>query len=276
MGPVKSIDSERMRGNFSEHACDYDSYASVQKRVVALLRDRIPHNDLAGAILDIGTGTGGLAGSILKPDIEQQLVIMDIAHGMTCEAAGRLTKASACDGDARWLPFADSVFNTVMSSSVYQWVDCLPSAFTEVARTLKPGGLFAVALFGEETLHELRSSHKKAMAACGSSRSSHVQSFPSLAEVAAAVSAAGLRCEQSFSKMEVEYHQDVPDLMRQLKQIGASNASAERPRGLASRKVMQTMIRVYEENYRLGTGLPASYEVLMITARKPIEPNREK
>lgn len=270
MGPVKSIDSDRMRGNFSEHAVDYDSYASVQKRVVDLLSDRIPRNDLAGVLLDVGTGTGGLAGSVLSPDLEQHLVIMDIAHGMTCEAAGRLTAASACDGDARQLPFFDNIFNTVVSSSVYQWVDCLPSAFSEVGRILQPGGLFAVALFGEQTLHELRSSHRKAVAGCGSDRPSHVQSFPTLEEVSTAVSAAGLLSEASFSKMEVEFHQDVPDLLRQLKQIGASNASADRPRGLASRKVMQSMIREYEESYRRAEGLPASYEVLVVTARKPL------
>jgi len=268
MGPVKAIDSKRMRGNFSEHAVDYDSYASVQKRVVELLSDKIPRQDLTGVLLDVGTGTGALAANVLIHGGVQQLVLMDIAHGMTCEAAGRLSVASACDGDARSLPFADSVFNAVVSSSVYQWVDCLPTAFAEVARTLVPGGLFAVALFGERTLLELRASHRKAVAECGSERASHVQSFPSFDEVIAAVKTAGFTCLDSFSTIELEYHRDVPDLLRQLKKIGASNASTERPRGLASRKVMQAMIREYEKDYRQPAGLPASYEVLVAIARK--------
>ena len=69
--------------------------------------------------------------------------------------------------------------------------------------------------------------------------------------------------------MEVEYHSDVPDLLRQLKQIGASNAAADRPRGLASRRLMQEMIDAYETNYRCDDGVPASYEVIVVIAEKP-------
>ena len=95
-----------------------------------------------------------------------------------------------------------------------------------------------------------------------------MQNFPSLDEVADALAAAGLACEDLASGMEVEYHLDVPDLLRQLKQIGASNAAADRPRGLASRRVMQSMIRFYEVQYRCEYGLPASYEVIIAVARK--------
>ncbi len=269
MVPVKAIDSQRMRGNFSEHASNYDSYASVQKRVVDLLCDTLQKNvSLAGTLLDIGTGTGALAAALQDGNQERQFVVMDIAHGMTQEAAQRLTGCTACDGDARQLPFADNVFAGVMSSSVYQWVDCLPSAFAEVDRVLKPGGCFALALFGEQTLYELRTSHRRAVAEHKDNRLSHVQNFPSLAEVAESVISAGMDCHALFSTMEMEYHQDVPDLLRQLKQIGASNASAVRPKGLASRKVMQSMIAFYEERYRCAVGLPASYEVIIAIAQK--------
>jgi malonyl-CoA O-methyltransferase len=71
--------------------------------------------------------------------------------------------------------------------------------------------------------------------------------------------------------MEVEYHPDVPDLLRQLKRIGASNAAADRPRGLASRRVMQLMTKHYEATYRCAAGLPASYEVIVALAGKARE-----
>ena len=100
------------------------------------------------------------------------------------------------------------------------------------------------------------------------SRTSHVQSFPSLNEVATALSLAGLSCLDQTSDMEVEYHADVPELLRQLKQIGASNAAADRPRGLASRRVMQTMMKMYEDEYRCHAGVPASYEVIIVIAEK--------
>jgi malonyl-CoA O-methyltransferase len=269
--PIKAIDSERMRGNFSSHAEDYDSYASVQKRVVELLYGRLATVALQpGLCLDIGTGTGALASAMLNRVPGHNLVVMDIAHGMTRAAAGRLPSVSACDGDARQLPFASEVFACVVSSSVYQWVDCLPSAFTEVARVLSPGGSFALALFGEKTLCELRSSHYRAVEDSETRRTSHVQNFPTRDEVADAVAAAGLACDDIFTGMEVEFHLDVPDLLRQLKQIGASNATMDRPRGLASRRVMQSMIKFYEQQYRCESGLPASYEVIIAITRKSL------
>jgi malonyl-CoA O-methyltransferase len=270
MAPVKAINVLRMRGNFSNHAGDYDSYASVQKRVVGLLCEKLSTFKIRpGAVLDVGTGTGALAENISTVHSRRPLVVMDIAHGMTREAASRIPAACACDGDARFLPFTESSLAAVVSSSVYQWVDCLPTAFTEVARVLQPGGLFAVALFGEKTLYELRSSHRRAVTENHKGKSSHTQSFPSLPEVSAAIDMAGLSRRGLSNTMEVEYHVDVPDLLRQLKQIGASNASADRPQGLASRRVMQTMMNEYEKSYRCDSGLPASYEVIIAIAEKP-------
>nr|NIQ11817.1 methyltransferase domain-containing protein [Gammaproteobacteria bacterium]NIR96372.1 methyltransferase domain-containing protein [Gammaproteobacteria bacterium] len=269
MVPVKAIDSQRVRGNFSEHAGNYDSYASVQKRVVELLCGTLQDNlFFEGTLLDVGTGTGALTAALQERSQGQKFVVMDIAHGMTQAATQRLTGCTACDGDARLLPFADGAFAGVVSSSVYQWVDCLPSAFAEVVRVLKPGGAFAVALFGERTLYELRTSHRKAMSEQKSNQLSHVQDFPSQKEVAQAIADSGMSCQLLSSTMEVEYHLDVPDLLRQLKQIGASNASADRPKGLASRKVMQSMVALYEEAYLCAAGLPASYEVIIAIAKK--------
>jgi len=269
MVPIKAIDSEHMRGNFSSHAGDYDRYASVQKRVVELLCQKLSRFEKQpGVFLDVGTGTGALAAEILRADAGQPLIVMDIAHGMTLEASSRLPAVSACDADASSLPFSADSFATVVSSSVYQWVACLPTAFAEVTRVLKPGGLFALALFGEKTLYELRASHRQATIENSGSRTSHVQSFPTLKEVSSALGLAGLSCLDQVSAMEVEYHADVPELLRQLKQIGASNAAADRPRGLASRRVMQTMMKIYEDEHRCHAGVPASYEVIIVVAEK--------
>ncbi len=270
MAPVKAIDSRLMRGNFSQQACHYDRYATVQRQVVNLLSTRLPwEGTQTGRFLDVGTGTGSLAAALIKAAPARQMVVMDIAHGMTRESASRLPAVCACDGDARLLPFADNTFTAVVSSSVYQWVDDLPGAFAEVARVLVPEGFLALAMFGERTLHELRTCHRRAVSQHGRQPFSHVQRFPSVGDVSAAIALAGLSTGELFSTVLTEYHRDVADLLRRLKRIGASNAAVNRPRGLASRRVMEGMMRDYEETYRCAEGLPASYEVIIAVARKP-------
>lgn len=269
MGPVSAIDGRLLRTHFSAHAGDYDRYAAVQKRVVADLVARLTATGpLQGLALDIGTGTGALACELARSSSGCRFVVSDLAHGMTRAAARRLPEALPCDADARKLPFANGSFNSVVSSNVYQWVDDLPAAFREAARVLRPGGRFAVALFGERTLFELRDAHRQAAAAHPGGHVSHVQSFPAAAEVAAALASTGLECRDFASYPEIDWHPNVPALLRQLKQIGASNASADRPKGLASRRVMQRMIALYEQAHRGPLGIPATYEVVCAIAVK--------
>lgn len=271
MGPVSVIDGRLLRTHFSRHAGDYDRYAAVQKRVVSHLAARLAATGpLTGLVLDIGTGTGALALELGGGAVDRQFVLCDLAHGMTKAAAQRLPGAWACDGDARKLPFANNSFDAVISSNVYQWVDDLPAAFREVSRVLQPGRRFAVALFGERTLHELRGAHRLAVRECGSDHPSHAQNFPSATEVASALETAGLTCRDRACFLEVDWHPDVPALLRQLKQIGASNAAADRPKGLASRQIMQRMITLYESRHRQPEGLPATYEVVCAVATKTV------
>ncbi len=61
------------------------------------------------------------------------------------------------DGGAR-LPFGDSSVDLVTSSLGLHWVNDLPGVFREVHRVLRPEGAFLGAVFGGETLFELRSS----------------------------------------------------------------------------------------------------------------------
>ena len=271
MGPVSAIDGRLLRTHFSMHAGDYDRYAAVQKRVVANLAARLDADGSPeGLVLDIGTGTGALAAELGARSGNCRFVLTDLAHGMTRAAAQHLPGNLPCDGDACRLPFADGCFGNVVSSSVYQWVADLPGAFHEAARVLRPGGRFAVALFGERTLCELRDAHRQAVLDCGSGHPSHVQSFPSAGEVSAALAAAGLACRDFASFPETDWHPDVPTLLRRLKQIGASNATADRPKGLASREVMQRMVDLYEARHRQATGIPATYEVICAVAVKPL------
>jgi len=265
----RAIDIRQVRRNFSCHAEEYDRYAQVQKRVAARLLQLLPAPVAPGAmVLEVGTGTGEVARRLLTASPDTALVVSDLAHGMTTHAAASLGGVLAADADAEALPFRDGSFDLVLSSSVYQWLNDLPAALDEVARVLRPGGLFALAMYGERTLWELRETHRLAVRETGGSHPSHAHTFCAAAEVEKALDGAGLQALALFAEDEREWHPDVPALLRSLKKIGAQNASAGRPTGLASRGVMRRMESLYRQRFGQSSGIPATYEVLYALAHK--------
>jgi malonyl-CoA O-methyltransferase len=263
-----SVDSSQVRRNFSRQASAYDGHAQVQQRAAErLLQILLAEGPLNGRALEIGTGTGylGAALSDLAPAL--QLAVSDLAHGMTRQAACRLPSALAFDADAQALPLRDGSVELVLSSSVYQWVNDLALAFGEAKRVLKEGGRFAFTLFGEQTLLELRDAHRRAAAELG--RSSHAQEFPAVAEIQQRLTAAGFGILRLQTDLEVEFHAEVRDLLRELKAIGAGNAAVGRPTGLASRHLMERMMILYRQYYGRRRGIPATWQVISVVAQKP-------
>ncbi len=266
MTPV--VDIERVRRNFARHAGEYDRFAVVQKRVVDNLLDLLcMEKRPVGNVLDVGSGTGWLTARLLERCPAVNPFVTDIAHGMTCEAREHLGCGEFVDADAQALPLRDGVFDTVVSSSAYQWVNDLPRAFAESARVLRPGGLFAFALFGGRTLFELKASYGAAAAESGRDGSAYLHDFPTPERVADALRAAGFSLLHLRSEDEIDLHPDVPSLLRSLKGIGAGNAAQNRPSGLASRRVMERMMGIYRERYGTPEGIPATYEVIYGVAR---------
>ena len=259
---AQSLLKTQIRRNFSCHAREYERYAQVQKWVAHKLLPCIPALPAGARALEIGCGTGILSRLFAHKFPQARLVLSDLAHGMSCQVAGQLPGAPVADADATQLPFKAAVFDLVLSSSVYQWVDDLPQAFAELHRVLRPGGHLVLALFGERTLYELRASHAAALG----TRPSHSQGFPDQEQLSAALGP-GFVVELLESQIEQEWHEDVPQLLKGLKAIGAQNASRNRPAGLASRQVMADMGEFYRRNFAVAGRIPASYEVLYLRAR---------
>lgn len=266
------IEKKRVRHAFGRQAHEYEHHASVQKRVLArfvrILKDE---NIAPRRILDVGSGTGMLLRSLLEIYGEAFAVGIDHALGMNLkaregmEAAGRTQFLAA---DAELLPFSSASFDLVLSTSTFQWLNELDRAFAEAFRVLAPGGVFCFALFGEKTLHELRASYRSALAAQICANDNRFHTFLSRKEVRAALLRAGFTGCRVSSHMETEFHEDVPGLLRSLKRIGAGNASPVSTRGLAGKRVMLDMVRIYTNEYGDISGIPASYEIIYGLGRK--------
>jgi SAM-dependent methyltransferase len=116
----------------------------VHRGVVELVAGHLDGHG-AAQVLDIGCGTGRLLRRAASRWPSARLVGVDPAEGMI-ENARRLTPAATClVGKGEWLPLSDSSAEVAFSTvSFHHWGD-QAAGVREVARVLRPGGLFCLA-----------------------------------------------------------------------------------------------------------------------------------
>lgn len=263
---MAAIDRQKVRRSFARHAEEYDTHACVQKRVMERFSRFVAETaEAPHRLLDMGAGTGRLLGVLAGMWPTADLVGLDMAHDMGLTARSHLSglqRIRFVSADVEQIPFPDASFDCVVSTSTFQWLDCLDSAFAEAFRVLRPGGSFAFALFGGKTLHELRDSYRTACLALGRNGGERPQQFFRDSDVAAALATAGFEARTVFAELETEMHPDVPALLRSIRSIGASNPAPVASRGLSERRVMVEMMNGYVRKYGTRNGIPATYEVI--------------
>jgi len=268
-----TIERREVRRAFGRAASDYDAAAELQQRVRGELLERL---DLVriqpAAVLDLGTGTGHAALGLKRRYPKAQVVALDLAESMLQEAGRRQTllrRFRRVCADAACLPFRSGSFDIVFSNLMLQWCNEPDRVFAECRRVLRPGGLLSFATFGPDTLIELR----RGWAAVDDHV--HVSRFIDMHDLGDALVRAGL----AEPVMDVERHVldyvEVRELMRELKAIGAHNASIGRSRGLTGKGALARMIAGYE-TFRRDGRVPATYEVVFGHAWAPVTEPRSR
>jgi malonyl-CoA O-methyltransferase len=260
---AQRLDTQRVRAAFDRASGGYDQAAALQGRIRDELIERLALFKLTPRVaLDLGTGTGGGAQALRGAYRRALILALDSAPGMLREARRRSTMFRRFErilADAARLPLAAASVDLAFSNLMLQWCDDLAAPLAEVRRVLSPGGLFVCSTFGPDTLSELRD----AWAAVDGD--SHVSRFLDLHDVGDALMRAGFAEPVLDVERVVLTYPDTTALMRDLKAIGAHNATRGRPRGLTGRARMEKMRVAYERSRRDGV-LPASFEVIYATA----------
>lgn len=124
------------------------------RRNIARLQSWAPGHPFADVLeIGCGFGSGVLAiDAILKP---RRLLAFDLDEAMVAQARRRCAAVNAdlllSVADAEHLPYDDDVVDTVFEFTIFHHIPDWRAAVTEVARVLRPGGLF----FFEELTREL-------------------------------------------------------------------------------------------------------------------------
>lgn len=273
-----AFDTRQVKRAFSRAAPGYERAAALQREVEARLLESLDYLDdpaLARAapdvVVDLGTGPGRAAVAMGQRWPRARVVAIDMALPMLRSvpqaARWRLPGAprpiARVCADARALPLAEGSVDVLFSNLCLQWVQDLPAVFAGFRRVLKPGGLLLVSTFGPDTLYELREAFVEADAV------PHVSPFASIAQFGDALVQAGFRDPVLDRDLFVHGHRDLPELMRELRTLGATNALHARRHTLTGRTRFAAAARGYEALRRADGTLPATWEAIYAQAWAP-------
>lgn len=266
-------DTHSVSGAFNRHAPEYDRHASVQKRVIGRLVQLVQsHLSAAPAsVLDIGCGTGLLLDSLRRLYPESRLSGLDLAYSMLCRSRERLGPGvTLVQADAGLLPFRRGSTDLLVSTSTLQWLADLDGFFQECHRVMSSDSLLCIAFFGGNTLRELRECCRYMVERFGERGNvllNRLHTFREMAEVKQSLERAGFDGALLTSEIEIEYHADMFELLRSIKNIGAG-AHRHGGGGLGWRRILDETSRMYQERFQSGGAIPATYEVFYLVARK--------
>ena len=260
------VDTQQVRRNFARAAAGYDDVAVLQREIGSRMLERL--DDVKSEpqrVLDLGGGTGASLTALATRYPKAQVLGADFSETMLGAARGlrsqlhwllpfmRKRQASLLAADALALPFKSGALDLLWSNLMLHWLDDPLPALREMQRTLNVGGLLMFSTFGPDTLKELRASFADGQV--------HTQRFADMHDYGDML----LECGFSDPVMDAEVltvtYASFDDLLRDLRQGGASCAMVDRRRGLAGRSAWQAARAAYEQRRHDGR-LPATFEVV--------------
>jgi SAM-dependent methyltransferase len=173
------------------------------------------------------------------------------------------------------LDLAPRSFDAVVSLLDLHAVNDVPGYLAQVARALRPDGLFLAALFAGDTLIELRQAWLAAEAA-GDHASLRVAPMIGVRELGQLLQRAGLALPVVDLDRTIVRYATALDLMREIKSLGLANAAHVRSRKPVTKSLLLAAADAYQRNFADPDGrVRATIEIAWLTAWSPHE-NQQK
>lgn len=172
--------------------------------------------------------------------------------------------------DLESLPYEPNTFDAVLSSLSIHWINDLPSLLAQVNSILKPDAPFIAAMYGGDTLFELRTSLQLADLERRGGVSPHVSPLADVRDVGGLLNKAGFKLlTVDVEDIVVEYP-DTFALMADLQAMGENNAVMQRELGPMSRDVLLANEAVYRQLHMEegSRGLPATFRLIYMIGWK--------
>ena len=163
-------------------------------------------------------------------------------------------------------------------------VNDLPGALIQTRRALKPDGLFVAALFGGETLNELRDSFAAGEEQVRGGASPRVSPFADVRDLGGLLQRAGFNLPVADVERTVVRYGKFQTLVGDLRAVGETNALVQRSKAFLRRDVLTASLSHYAAHHAEPDGrLRATFDIIYLTGwvphesqQKPLRPGSAK
>lgn len=266
---AKLLQRERALNNPDVKLYDY-----IKDEVGYRLSDRI--FDIKKAFkkaLDLGCSRGYTSKHIVKESVDE-LILADLS-------STALKQAETTEGikverkviDEEKLVLEQDSLDLVISCLNLHWVNDLPGCFKSINNCLKQDGVFLAAMFGGDTLYELRGSLQLAELERDGGLSPHISPFTEIRDIGSLLTGA------NFTMLTIDVDEIVIgypsmfELMWDLKGMAENNAAINRKLHL-NRDTLMAAAAIYNELYGKtkedGTPyIPSTFQIIYMLGWKP-------
>uniref|UniRef100_A0A915HNS2 Arginine-hydroxylase NDUFAF5, mitochondrial n=1 Tax=Romanomermis culicivorax TaxID=13658 RepID=A0A915HNS2_ROMCU len=250
---------------------NFDAFDYLRNEVAYRLADRIydvkKFSDLA---VDFGCGNGLVAPHIFKENIGA-FVQLDVSEKMiqkSKKSAEIPTISLVADEEVAPAMFKNESIDLALSCLSMHWINDLPGFFKRVYSALKPDGAFIGAMFGCNTLYELRCSLQLAEMERMGGVSSHISPFAETTDIGSLMNRAGFKMlTLDVDDICVKYS-SIYKLMYDLQGMAENSCSLHRSKHL-NRDVLDAASAIYKAMYSEDEFVRATFQVIYVIGWRP-------
>lgn len=193
-------------------------------------------------------------------------------HAIATDIATLLPSKTALVMDEATLPFAAGSLDAYASILSLHAVNDLPGALAQIRRALKPDGLFVAAMFGGNTLAELRKCLGDAELELDGGVSPRIFPFADVRDMGSLLQRAGFSLPVTDSEELFVNYRNPAKLLQDLREMAETNVLVERRKTFLKKRVLFRALELYAQRFSRDDGtVRATFEIVYLTGWAPHE-----
>ena len=270
--PQTPFDTRLIRQRRARAAAGYGGFDFLKRLVADEIAERLLDSNRAFETgVDMGSHSGQLRAPLLATGRLARLI-----HTDSVEALVRQADGTRMVMDDEHLAIGDGRVDFITSALTLHRLNDLPGSLIQIRRALRPDGLFIGAMFGGETLTELRTTFSEAEAEVEGGISPRVAPFADVRDMGGLMQRAGFALPVLDADRHTVTYETPFSLLRDLRGMGETNALNDRRKQPLRRATLMRMAEIYTQRYATPEGrVSATFQIIYMAGWAPHETQQQ-